>query len=92
MVPGLYECAAQLRHRSVVSGAVRHMVGEQRSRFRSRWYGSGTAGGFVRRVAHTPHYDGVRKGAKEPVVIGIFGIAPVELKLVDPSKPPWRLA
>jgi len=22
-----------------------------------------TAGGFVRRVAHTPHYDGVRKGA-----------------------------
>jgi hypothetical protein len=50
------------------------------------------AGGFVRRVAHTPHYDGVRKGAKEPVVIGIFGIAPVELKLVDPSRPAWRLA
>jgi len=49
------------------------------------------AGGFVRRVAHTPHYDGVRKGAKEPVIIGIFGIAPVDLKLVDPSKPPWRL-
>jgi hypothetical protein len=48
------------------------------------------AGGFVRRVAHTPHYDGVRKGAEEPAVIGIFGIAPVDLKLVDPSKPGWR--
>ena len=50
------------------------------------------AGGFVRRVPHTPHYDGVRKGAKEPVVIGIFGMAPVELKLVDPTKPAWRYA
>ena len=50
------------------------------------------AGGFVRRVAHTPHYDGVKKGAKEPVVIGIFGMAPVDLKLVDPSKPAWRYA
>jgi hypothetical protein len=51
-----------------------------------------SAGGFVRRVAHTPHYDGVRKGAKEPVVIGIFGAGPVDLKLVDPSKPAWRYA
>ena len=25
-----------------------------------------------------------------PAVIGIFGIAPVDLKLVDPSKPSWR--
>src|SRR5437870_461302 len=50
------------------------------------------AGGFVRRVAYTPHYDGVKSGAKEPVVIGIFGTAPVELKLVDPSKPAWRYA
>ena len=49
-----------------------------------------TAGGFVRRLAHTPHYDGVRAGAGEPAVIGIFGIAPVDLKLVDPSKPPWQ--
>jgi hypothetical protein len=65
------------------------------------WVNSGTefdpnatvpvpAGGFVRRVAHTPHYDGVRQGAPEPGVIGIFGIAPVDLKLVDPSKPGWR--
>ena len=50
------------------------------------------AGGFVRRVAHAPHYDGVKKGAKQPVVIGIFGIAPVDLKLVDPRRPAWRLA
>lgn len=50
------------------------------------------AGGFVRRVARTPHYDGVRQGAEEPVVIGIIGTAPVELKLVDPTKPAWRYA
>jgi hypothetical protein len=50
------------------------------------------AGGFVRRVAHTPHYDGVKSGAKEPVIIGIFGLAPVELTLVDPGKPAWRYA
>jgi hypothetical protein len=67
------------------------------------WVNSGTdfdpdatvpvpAGGFVRRVAHTPHYDGVRKNATEPVVIGIFGLAPVDPKLVDPSKPAWRQA
>jgi hypothetical protein len=48
------------------------------------------AGGFVRRVARTPHYDGVKPDAKEPAVIGIFGIAPVQLKLVDPGKPAWR--
>lgn len=45
------------------------------------------AGGFVRRVAHTPHYDGVKKGGKEPAVIGIFGQAPIAFKAVDPSKP-----
>jgi hypothetical protein len=48
------------------------------------------AGGFVRRVAHTPHYDGVRKGGKEPAIIGIFGQAPIEFKLIDPSEPPVR--
>jgi hypothetical protein len=50
------------------------------------------AGGFVRRVAHTPHYDGVKQSATEPAIIGIFGIAPVDLQLVDPSKPAWRYA
>jgi hypothetical protein len=48
------------------------------------------AGGFVRRVARTRHYDGVKESAKVPTVIALFGIAPVELELVDPSKPAWR--
>lgn len=48
------------------------------------------AGGFVRRVAHTPHYDGVPKDATDPAVIGIFGMAPVQFQLVDSSKPGWR--
>ena len=48
------------------------------------------AGGFVRRVAHTPHYDGVKKGEPAPAIIGIFGQAPIDFKLVDPGKPPVR--
>ena len=48
------------------------------------------AGGFVRRFAHTPHYDGVKRGAREPAVIALFGIAPVKFQLVDPSRPAWR--
>ena len=65
------------------------------------WVNSGTdfdpnqtvpvkAGGFVRRVAHTSHYDGVKRGASEPAIIALFGIAPVNLTLVEPSKPGWR--
>jgi hypothetical protein len=45
---------------------------------------------FVRRVARTPHYDGVKKGEAAPAVIGIFGQAPIDLKLVDPAKPLLR--
>jgi hypothetical protein len=45
------------------------------------------AGGFVRRVAHTPHYDGVKKDGKEPAVIGIFGEAPINVTWLDPGKP-----
>ena len=48
------------------------------------------AGGFVRRVAHTPHYDGVMKNAGKPTIIAIFGMGPVDLKLADPRKPAWR--
>lgn len=48
------------------------------------------AGSYVRRVAGTPHFDGVVPGAKEPAVIAICGIAPVGYTLVDPSKPGWR--
>jgi 3-hydroxyisobutyrate dehydrogenase-like beta-hydroxyacid dehydrogenase len=70
-------------HRKQPIAAVGHMVGEQLS---TRTV---PAGGFVRRVARTQHYDGVKKGAA-PAIIGIFGIAPVDLKLVDPSKLAWR--
>ena len=48
------------------------------------------AGGFVRRVARTPHYDGVKRDAREPAVIALFGVGPVDFALVDPSKPAWR--
>ena len=48
------------------------------------------AGGFIRRVPRTPHYDGVKKSSEVPAVIALFGIAPVELQLVDPIKPAWR--
>ena len=48
------------------------------------------AGTFVHRVAHTPHYDGVVSSGREPAVIAICGVAPVEMKYVDPGKPGWR--
>ena len=48
------------------------------------------AGTFIRRVAHTPHYDGVIKSHPEPVIIAICGMGPVDYKLVDPSQPGWR--
>jgi hypothetical protein len=49
-----------------------------------------TAGGFVRRVARTPHYDGVRRDAKEPAIIAISGIGPIHYHLTDSSQPGWR--
>jgi hypothetical protein len=48
------------------------------------------AGSYVRRVALTPHYDGVIRSHNEAVVIAICGIGPVNFTLNDPSKPPWR--
>ena len=48
------------------------------------------AGSYVRRVALTPHYDGAIRSQKEPAVIAICGIGPVNFTLSDPSKPPWR--
>jgi hypothetical protein len=50
------------------------------------------AGGFVKRTARTPHYDGVPSGGTEPAVVAVFGIGPVDLRLVDPAKAPWRTA
>jgi hypothetical protein len=48
------------------------------------------AGSFVHRVAKTPHYDGVKKGATEPAIIAISGIGPILYHLTDPAKPGWR--
>ena len=48
------------------------------------------AGGYVKRTARTFHYDGVPHGMKEPVVIAIFGIGPVNIRLADPHLPAWR--
>ncbi|HUN40421.1 MAG TPA: cupin domain-containing protein [Acetobacteraceae bacterium] len=48
------------------------------------------AGGFVKRAARTWHYDGVPAGIKEPVVVAVFGIGPVDIELADPRRPSWR--
>jgi hypothetical protein len=47
-------------------------------------------GGYVKRTARTPHYDGVPRGQAAPAVIAIFGAGPVDIQLVDPTKPSWR--
>ena len=47
-------------------------------------------GSFVRRVARTTHYDGVRADGTEPAVIAICGIGPITLHPVDPSQPEVR--
>jgi hypothetical protein len=47
-------------------------------------------GTFVHRIAHTPHYDGVVANGREPAVIAICGIAPVDMRYVEPDKPGWR--
>ncbi len=49
-----------------------------------------TAGGFVRRAACTWHYDGVPRSGREPAVIAVFGVGPVDIRLADPTKPSWR--
>jgi hypothetical protein len=49
------------------------------------------AGSFIRRVARTPHYDGVKKDGREPAVIAICGTGPITYHLVDPSKPDLRV-
>ena len=47
-------------------------------------------GGYVKRAARTPAYDGVPAGQPDPAVIAIFGVGPVDVQLVDPSQPSWR--
>ncbi|WP_204082959.1 hypothetical protein [Asanoa ishikariensis] len=48
------------------------------------------AGGFVRRVAGTPHYDGVLADASQPAVIAISGLGPVDQTWIDPTQSWWR--
>jgi hypothetical protein len=48
------------------------------------------AGTFVRRVAQTPHYDGVKKDGTEPAVIAICGIGPITFHNTEPGTPGWR--
>jgi hypothetical protein len=47
-------------------------------------------GGYVKRTARTPHYDGVLDGHDDPAVIAIFGLGPVDIQLVDAAAPSWR--
>jgi hypothetical protein len=47
-------------------------------------------GGYVKRTARTPHYDGVPARAHDPAVIAIFDLGPVDIELVDPTRPSWR--
>ncbi len=49
-----------------------------------------TPGSFVRRIARTPHYDGVKKTDAAPAIIAISGLGPITYHLTDPSKPGWR--
>ncbi len=64
------------------------------------WVGSGgtfdpentvpvSAGGFVHRVAHTPHFDGCQKTDKEPAIIAICGVGPIKFHKVDESQSSW---
>ena len=87
--PG-YMRAAHLRHRSAVLCHLRIWWVNSGENFEPEGTVPVPAGGFVRRVAHTPHYDGVKKDGREPAVIGIFGQAPIEFKLTDPTKPAVR--
>ena len=90
MVSGLHERAAHLRDRRlslVLSGTWRVNSGAD---FDPAHTVPVPAGGFVRRVARMPHYDGVKRGGGQPAVIALFGMGPVEYASVDPSKPDWR--
>ena len=48
------------------------------------------AGTFIRRVAHTPHYDGVKAGSNEPALIAICGIGPNNPKWLESGTPNVR--
>ena len=47
-------------------------------------------GTFVRRVARTPHYDGVKKDGAEPAVIAICGVGPISFHATEEGTAGWR--
>jgi len=49
------------------------------------------SGGFVHRVARTPHFDGVIKEAPQPAVIAICGVGPISFHAIDATQPTWRV-
>ena len=78
--PGYHERPAHLYDRSVLRRRFGDLVVQQRRRFRPRLLRPVPAGSFVRRVAGTPHYDGVIRGRDEPAIIAICGVGPVNLR------------
>ena len=58
-------------------------------KFNADGHSVGTAGTFVRRVARTPHYDGVKANRTEPAVIAIRGMGPIMFHPTEPG-PGWR--
>jgi hypothetical protein len=70
----LHDRAAQRLHRLsfVISGTWRVKFGRECRLGGDRY----PRVAFVPRVAHTPHFDGVKKRDKEPAVIRVFGQAP----------------
>jgi hypothetical protein len=48
------------------------------------------AGSFIRRVARTPHFDGVKKDGREPAVIAICGMGPITFHNTEEGTPSWR--
>jgi hypothetical protein len=66
------------------------------------WVGSGTlfdpndtipvsAGGFVHRIARSPHFDGVLHDAKDPAIVAISGTGPIKFHKIEESEPSWRV-
>ncbi len=84
LVAGLYERAAHLYQRPAVHGRVGHLVVQQRAGLRPCRMRARAGRSHVRRVAGTPHYDGVIRGHGEPAIIAICGMGPVNYRLVDP--------
>ena len=48
------------------------------------------AGSFIRRVARTPHFDGVKRDGNEPAVIAICGMGPITFHNTEAGTPGWR--